>query len=112
MTVTRGKEHTFVGMNFKLKDDGTVSITMKDYIEECIASYGEKVSNYNTKTPANNKLFNVDVHSNKLSQDKSDIFHHIVAKLSFVIKQVRLDISTTIVFLSTRVTPTQKICQK
>ena len=109
MTVTRGKEYNFVGMNFKLKDDGIVSIIMKDYIEECITSYGEEVSNNNTKTPANSKLFNVDVHSNKLSQDKSDMFHHIVAKLLFVMKRVRLDISTTIVFLSTRVTTRTKV---
>ena len=74
MTVTTGKEHNFVGMNTQLKDDGTVSITMKDYIEEYITSYGEEVRNNSTMSPANNKLFNVDVHSNKLSQDKSDIF--------------------------------------
>ena len=66
MTVTRGKEHNFVRINFKLKDDGIVSITMKDCIEECITSYGEEVKNNSTKPPANNKLFNVDVHSNKL----------------------------------------------
>ena len=32
MTVTRGKEHNFIGINFKLNDDGTVSIPMKDHI--------------------------------------------------------------------------------
>ena len=96
-------------MNFKINNDGTVSISMKDYIEECITSYGEEVSNNNTKTPANSKLFNVDVHSNKLSQDKSEIFHHIVAKVLFVMKRVRLDISTTIAFLSARITKSTKV---
>ena len=38
MTITRGKVHVCVGMNFKLKNDDTVSISMKDYIDECIAS--------------------------------------------------------------------------
>ena len=45
MTVTRGKEHVFVGMNFKLNEDGTVSISMNDYIEECIASYALLIYN-------------------------------------------------------------------
>ena len=73
MTITRDKEHYFIEMDFKLNDDGTVSISMKDYIEECITSYSEEVSNNNTKAPVNSKLFNVDVHSNKLSQDKLEI---------------------------------------
>ena len=30
MTVTRGKEHIFVGMNLKLNEDGTVSISMNE----------------------------------------------------------------------------------
>ena len=109
MTVTRGKEHVFVGMGFKLNEDGTVSISMNDYIEECIASYGEEISKNNTKTPANSKLFNVNVHSTRLYEDKSEIFHHIVAKLLFVMKRVRLDISTTIEFLSSRVTKSTKV---
>ena len=82
---------------------------MNDYIEEYIASYGEEISKNNTKTSTNSKLFNVDVHSIKLSEDKSDIFHHIVAKLLFVMKRVRLDISTTIAFLFTRVTKSTKV---
>ena len=109
MTVTRGKEHLFVGMDFKLNEDGTVSISINNYIEECIASYGEEISNNNTKTPASSKLFNVNVDSIKLSEDKSEIFHHIVAKLLFVMKRVRLDISTTIAFLSTRITKSTKV---
>ena len=49
------------------------------------------------------------MHSTKLNEDKSEIFHHIVAKFLFVTKQVRLDISTTIVFLSTRVTKSTNV---
>ena len=51
----------------------------------------------------------MDVHSNKLSQDKSEIVYHIVDKLLFVMKRVRLDISTTIAFLSTRATKSTKV---
>ena len=34
MVVTRGSEHTFLGMKIKFKGDGTVSIDMKDYCKE------------------------------------------------------------------------------
>ena len=51
----------------------------------------------------------MDTPSNKLNQDKADIFHHIVTKLLFEMKRVRLDISTTIAFLSNRVTKSTKI---
>ena len=61
---------------------------MNDYIEEYIASNGEEIGKNNNKTPANSKLFNVDVHSTRLTEDKSEIFHHIVAKLLFVLKRV------------------------
>ena len=61
-------------MNCKLKNDGIVSISMKDYIEEYIASYGGEINNDNTKTPTNGKLISVDTPSNKLNQDKANIF--------------------------------------
>ena len=41
--------------------------------------------------------------STKLDDKRSDIFHHIVAKLLYMSKRVRVDISTTIAFLYTRV---------
>ena len=36
MKVSRGSEHTFVGMNFKINKDGTIKIGMKEYMRECI----------------------------------------------------------------------------
>ena len=42
MTVKRGKDHTFVGMDITYNDDKTVSISMNDYITECIESFGKK----------------------------------------------------------------------
>ena len=42
MTVKRGKEHTFVGMDIELCDNKTVKINMKQYLQECIDAFGEK----------------------------------------------------------------------
>ena len=36
MTVTRGNQHTFVGMDFELNGDGSVAISMTSYIKEAI----------------------------------------------------------------------------
>ena len=101
MTVKRGKEHVFVGIAFKIREDGKIEIRMKDYLLECLASYGEDVKSY--KTPAKKELFEINWDSNELNEEKSELFHHIVAKLLFVAKQARLDIDLAISFLCTRV---------
>ena len=102
MTITKGNKHTFVGMDIEYNDDGTVSISMNDYIEECIEVFG-KSFNGGATSPAKRNLFEIDEHSKKLSEKKSILFHHIVAKLLFVSKRARLDINLTISFLCSRV---------
>ena len=102
MSITRGKQHSFVGMNITLLDNGSVKIMMDDYIKECIEVFGgDKIKN--RRTPAGHDLFDVDMNAEGLSKHESDVFHHIVAKLLFVAKRARLDIEPTISFLCTRV---------
>lgn len=102
MTVKRGKKHTFVGMNFDMKKNGTIGISMKDYIKESIDSYKEEIKE-KVPTPARKDLFDIDTTSEKLEDERMEIFHHIVAKILYVSKRARPDISTTIAFLCTRV---------
>ncbi|KAI2490768.1 Reverse transcriptase (RNA-dependent DNA polymerase) [Fragilaria crotonensis] len=45
MTVTRGKEHTFLGMKILYKENGTAEITMRDYLEEAIVDSGLDIQN-------------------------------------------------------------------
>ena len=54
-------------------------------------------------TPAQQMLFEIDKALEKLDTDKSDLYHHIVAKLLYVSKRCRLDTQLTIGFLCTRV---------
>jgi hypothetical protein len=75
---------------------------MKDYIKEAIQASMEDVSR-NVSTPAQRTLFEVDENSAPLSHEKSELYHHIVAKLLYVSKRCRLDIQLTIGFLCTRV---------
>lgn len=37
MTVSRGKEHTFLGMDITFKDNGTVAVKMRSYLKDAIA---------------------------------------------------------------------------
>ena len=54
MTVTRGKDHVFVGMDIKFLENGKVQMCMKDYITESIEVFeffGEKITK-SANTPA------------------------------------------------------------
>lgn len=105
MKVNRGSDDTFVGMNIKLKDDATIAINMDDYITECFPVFGEPVDG-RANTPAKENLFDEGTDPEDkvlLSEDKSNRFRHIVAKLLFVAKGARIDIDLGISFLCTRV---------
>ena len=94
MTVDRGKIHKFVGMNFEILDNGRLKIMMKEYLDECIESFEEIDGVIVSKalTPGAHNIFEVDETLDKLCIRKSEMFHHIVAKLLFVTKQARLDV--------------------
>jgi hypothetical protein len=102
LKITHGKHHTYLGMDITFKDNGTLQVRMKEYLKEAIVASGEDVSK-RVSTPAQRNLFEIDETSKKLSTDKSDLYHHIVAKLLYVSKRCRLDIQLTIGFLCTRV---------
>ena len=62
MTVTRGKEHVFLGMNIMLCENGMVKIRMRDYLEEAIDEFGESVGK-SAVLPATAKLFDINDNS-------------------------------------------------
>jgi hypothetical protein len=53
-------------------------------------------------------LFEIDENSEPLDKEKSELYHHIVAKLLYVSKRCRLDVQFTIGFLCTRVSCSTK----
>ena len=83
MTVSRGKEHEFLGMVITYNDDGTASLDMSRYSKEAIDDFGEEIKRTST-TPAGKNLFDIDETSPKLSTEKAEVFHSIVAKLLYV----------------------------
>ena len=102
MKVSRGREHTFLGMKIKFNDNKTMSIDMKDYCKEAIASFPGKLRKSST-SPSKKQLFTVDDTSPSLDKERAEVFHSIVMKLAYVAKRCRVDLETTLGFLRTRV---------
>jgi hypothetical protein len=102
MSVTRGKKHTFLGMNITYNDDRTASILMREYLEEAIAEFDGPIKR-TASSPAKNNLFSVNDTSQQLATGAAENFHRITAMLLYVSKRSRLDIQLAIAFLCTRV---------
>jgi hypothetical protein len=105
MTVTRGKEHTFLGMPFAFNVDQTVSFSMKSYLEEAILDSKLNITKQ-AASAATKGLFNVDKSSTFLSNVEYETFHSIVAKLLYVSLRARPAIILSVSFLCTRVAAT------
>ena len=105
MTVNREKQHTFVGMDIVFIDEKTVQTSMKRHIKEFFEAFtlfDEEISKGAT-TSAKIKLFVIDKNKTTLKEEQADGFHHIVAKLLYVIKRARIGVDLTVSFLCTRV---------
>ena len=106
MTVDRGKSHKFMGINFKLPENGRFKIIMREYLEEYMESFEviDGIIKSKAPLPGAHDLSEVDETMDRLSMKKSEIFHHVITKLMVVRKRSRLDTEPTISFLCTIVT--------
>jgi hypothetical protein len=102
MTITRGKEHVFLGMHITYLENGTAQLRMADYLKEAISEFGESITK-TAATPAKRDLFDVADDGEFLDKTRSEIFHSVTAKLLYVSHRGRLDIELPIAFLCTRV---------
>ena len=102
MTVTRGREHTFLGMKVKYNENRTATIDMKSYLIEAIEECGMSIKRQ-ASTPATRSLFDVDTVSEPLDTDKAERFHRIVAKLLYVAIRGRPDILLAVGFLCSKI---------
>ena len=102
LTITKGDTHTFIGMDMVFKQNGSLEIGLKEYISESIDTFNDDLGR-NVASPAAKWLFEVDDSDRKVTAEKADIFHSVVAKLLWVSQRGRLDISTAISFLCSRV---------
>jgi hypothetical protein len=105
MIVNRGKKHTYLGMQLDFTVPGQVSVSMLDYVREIVETFEKEAPlSVGTKTsaaPAD--LFRVNPDSTKLTPERKEKFHSLVAKTLFATKRARPDTATSISFLTTRV---------
>jgi hypothetical protein len=98
MTVTRGRDHSFLGMKVHFSDDNRAIINMKTYISKAILESGLSIDR-EAATPAKKNLFDVDPKSSPLDKGRSETFHSVVAKLLYVATRARIDILLVVGFL-------------
>ena len=81
MTVSRGKKHTYLGMQLHYSVEGQVTVSMFDYIKEIVQAFEKADPNATgTKsTAAPENLFIVDEDCKKLGPNKAVNFHNLVA---------------------------------
>ena len=105
MTVNRGKVHKYLGMTLDYTTKGLCKIKMLDYIEELINIFHKMdLKETGTKTSAApSDLFVVKEDCTKLTKEKSEQFHSVVANILFSTKRARQDTGTVVSFLKTRV---------
>ena len=107
MTVTRGREHDFLGMHITYTKQGTAIIQMRNYLVEALEESKLNITRTAT-SPAKKNLFDVDEQSPVLEQYEAKVFHHVVAKLLYVSTRARMDVLLPVAFLCTRVSKTTK----
>ena len=81
MPQTRGDEHNFLGMNIKFKYK-KVKFSMKKHIQKATDTFMDEITR-NTASPATSYLFKTR-EAEKLSEEKSDNFHGVVAQLLLI----------------------------
>ena len=101
LTISSGTEHNFLGIRIKYLDDGTLSLNMRDLIQEVVDDFGEDVLQM-VSTPAARWFFAVS-DAGKLKGEQVETFSLMVAKLLWVCKRGRMDCSPAVAFLCTRV---------
>ena len=107
MKVSRGKQHTYLGMDLDYSKPGEVKVSMSSYVKEIIQQFADHDDSTKptatVTTPAAEHLFKVDESAESLSPDGKATFHNFVAKCLYLTKRARPDIATAVAFLTTRV---------
>ena len=109
ITVKRGTNLDYLGMNVDLQRDGKVVISMKGYIDKMLKEYEQFSVVKNYSTPARDELMTDDPNSPKLNEEEAGYFHTHVARALFLAKRMRPDILFAISMLCRKVmSPSQK----
>ena len=106
LSITRGVNHDYIGMNIDFSGKDHVRITQYDFLDDILdqtSRYYEGMKNGTSVTPAVLDVFIVDETSTLLPKHQAEYFHRITARLLFASKRARLDLQVVVAYLCTRV---------
>ena len=101
LTISRGKVHSYLGMQLDFCKPGKLIVDMSDYIQTILAELPAEMRG-KAKMPTAKHLFNVDLKSTPIDKDHAEAFHHITMQLMYLSQRGRRDLRTAISFLSSR----------
>jgi len=102
LVTSQGKTIEYLGMCIDTMVKGKVKISMYNYIDKILIELPSDLEGVSTTQDALH-LFNVDDSTEKLDEDRAQLFHHLVAKLLYLSWRSRQDIQTAVALLCTRV---------
>jgi hypothetical protein len=97
-------KHDYLGVDLEFIDDGSLDVSMVNYLKSVIAEFPEMITG-KAATPAADHLFTVwdKKEARVLKEERALVFHHIVAQLLFMLTRARRDKQMAVAFLTTRV---------
>ena len=102
VTENRGKIHDYLGMTIDYTIPGKVVFRMDDYVAGILEEAPDDMDGV-AATPHTERLYDVSDTPTLLDSERSEIFHHLVAKLLFLAQRVRPELQPAVPFLTTRV---------
>ena len=103
LTMTQGKIHDYLGLTLEYSVPGEVTIHKDDYTKGILNEAPLDMDGV-VLTPAAKHLFEVSADAEFLYPgERAELFHHLMAKLSFLCKHAWPNIQTAVAFLTARV---------
>ena len=100
MTITRGKIHKYLGITTNYSSPVKAKLSMVEYIGKILENIPGDMKG-ESATTSGHHLFDTYEDRIKLSQSNTDLFHHRVEKLLYLLKQARPYVQLTVSFLCT-----------
>ena len=97
----KGNKYTYLGMNLDFSDK-KLKVSMIPYLQEVLDKFPDGIGK-GVSTPAGNHLFEELSDPIWLSDEKTKIFHHIVAKVLWAAMRATPDLLTTLSYLTCKV---------
>jgi hypothetical protein len=97
-------KHNYLGMDLECNKDGTLDVSMVQYLKNIIAELPEVIQG-KAAMPAAYHLFQIKdkKEAQPLPEEQALAFHHTVAQLLFMVMRARWDVQTTVAFLTKRI---------